>query len=407
MLKIEKGVLFFYSTITALLLAFFLGAYALEAFGVQYVTEGGFFVLKIHFYSYLILATFFYYFFKLRSGELTNVLGSLYIPWLALTFSVVWVIIYGLIRFGTSGMAYVVDTLLTPILLFPLVLSLTEKQKSNLIKIITALVIINSITALIEFLIRTPLWSPLYEMYFYFRSGAWFSHPLNNALIVASLTPILLATRIVNPFFMFSIVLISLFAFGARAATGLFIIFSGYALLVSLSGHYKKKGGLTHFNAIIYILAVLFLPMVIGFLVEKYDIGARIFNNLEIDASGQTRFDVYFVFSYLSLPEVLLGASNDVMLNIEYFIGNSVVENYIVGWILFYGLVGALPLIFFLFFFFLRIAINSNVYLRLSILSFVFISLTNNALTAKTPALLLLLLAIACSSQLKYRISGR
>lgn len=401
MLKIEKGHLFFWSIVIALLLAFFLGAYALETFGVQYVTEGGSAVLKIHFYSYLILVVFWCYIFNLRSGELAKLLGRLYVAWLALILAVLWIIVYGLMRFGTSGMAYVVDTLLTPILLFPLVLSLTENEKSITVKIIAALVIINSVTALFEFFTHTLLWEPLYEMYYYFRSGAWFSHPLNNALIVASLIPILIGSRFINPFLMFSVALMSLFAFGARAATGLFIVLSGLALSISLHEHYKQKGGLTYFNAIIYLLALLLIPLVVGFLIERYDLGARIFNNLTVEESGQARFDVYYVFSFLSFSEILTGASSDVMLNIEYFIGNSVVENYIVAWVLYYGLVGALPLSIALLYFLGKLAVYSSLYVKLSLISFILTSLTNNALTSKTPVLLFLFVSIACFYQQK------
>ncbi|MEY8252944.1 MAG: hypothetical protein RPR91_11220, partial [Colwellia sp.] len=115
--------------ILIVLTAFFLGAYLLENLGVQYVSEGGTPLLKIHVYSYLIMATVFICLLKFGIKGYVSALGEFKQAWLRAFGCIVFVILYGLYKQGMSGMAYLVDFIFTPLLFVPILLSLTNKQK--------------------------------------------------------------------------------------------------------------------------------------------------------------------------------------------------------------------------------------------------------------------------------------
>ena len=110
--------------ILTLLSAFFLGPYLLESISIQYVSKGGNPLFKIHIYSYLILLMVGLSFFTGKGTQYINALAELKPYWLICLTCISFVIVYGLLRQGMSGMAYVVDTLLTPLLIIPLLLSL-------------------------------------------------------------------------------------------------------------------------------------------------------------------------------------------------------------------------------------------------------------------------------------------
>jgi len=404
---IKRSNIYFVSLSIIVLLAFFMGAYVLENLGVQYVSEGGAVIFKIHLFSYVGLLVFVRFVFGLKKGEFVALLGELFWPWFFLLCSITWLIAYGFLRLGPSGMAYIVDTLLVPSLLFPIFLSINDEQKKKMIKLMVVLMAFNAITALLEFVFSVRLWPSENEWLSYFRSHAWMAHPLNNSLIMASLMPVLIFYRFINPVLLFGLTLIALFSFGARTATAIYLICSGVALLYTIRSSYIENRGLSFSQVITFLILLVVLPVVTYFLIIKFNIGARIFENLTIDASGQTRLDVFYVFNYLSNQELMYGASSDLVENISYFINNAVIENYIIGWLLLYGLIGSVPLVFALSYFFYCLFVRGGFVVRLSIISFALISVSNNALMAKTPALLFIFVVIACVVPVSLRRVGR
>ncbi|HDI3149821.1 TPA: hypothetical protein PMB01_003704, partial [Vibrio cholerae] len=96
--------------------AFVLGAFLLENMGVQYVSEGGNPILKIHVYSYLTIGIFSLMLFRVGFLNFIKPLDELKRVWLLSIISIVAVILYGLVRFGTAGLAYLIDSIFIPLL---------------------------------------------------------------------------------------------------------------------------------------------------------------------------------------------------------------------------------------------------------------------------------------------------
>lgn len=386
--------------ILSLLSAFFLGPYALEGLGIQYVSEGGSVFLKLHLYSYLIIMLFICFIARYGFNKIIQILGCLFSAWLLLMAAIFWVIAYGLYTSGFAGLAFFIDTLLIPMLIFPLVLSLSNEKKILISLLILALIVFNSFSSLFEYVQSTHILPLMHESFFYFRSQAWLAHPLNNSLIIASVVPVLISYRFINPLLLFGVILVSLLTFGARSATTIYFFLSGFSVVYFLFCEYRDKSGIDFVSLIIYAALVFLMPLTLYFLIANYNIGARIFENFVIDSSGQTRFDLFYAFDFLTLHEILFGVSFDFLDNIDHFIGNQIIENYLVAWMLGYGLIGAGPLILFFLNFLVKLFFVSGVFARMSVASFFLISITNNALSIKTSAFLFFLVCIASVKEL-------
>ena len=374
------------------LTAFILGGYLLENVGIKYVSEGGNPLVKIHISTYILILTV--AIFTLRRGinvPLTS-LKELRASWLISFLCIVLVIFYGLIRFGTSGMAYLVDTMVAPLLALYLLSQLSFTHKNKLLTLLAYLLFINSAIAILEFILGSTLISIEFSKFSHFRSTALLTHPLNNALITAALAPILMNYTRIPYLIYFTVVTLALFAFGGRAATGIFIL--GVFILVApkipafiATGVRVSKmrfaviQALAFFASIFTVLVITLTP-----------IGARILSKLHIDGSAQARFDVFLILEQLSPKEWLLGASQSLLDNVRFYIGVGTIENYIIGWTVSFGVICTVLLFISCYKLPFRLVFGKNKVMgKVTIFIFLLVSLTNNALTAKTPALLLLL----------------
>lgn len=376
--------------------AFFLGNHFLENIGVQYVSDGGSPIVKIHIYAYLIIILFVYLCLRYGPIRIMESTGEYRYCWLLSIISISIVSTYGLFRFGTSGLAYLVNTILAPVLLFPLVCRIDSDYKVRLLKLLSWLIFINSIVALVEFVAQQSLISVDIGNFSFYRSTAFLSHPLNNALITASLASILIRYSQVPRAIYSSVVLLALFAFGGRAAMAIFL---GTYILTSLN---ELKVFLTvgvrvnRYKAAAFPFILMATAVAVMLAVGFTPIGERILSKLFIDTSASARFDVFILLDQLSYHEWFLGARSSLLNNIEYFIGINVVENYMVGWILSFGLICCFLLTMAVYNVPLYIARNNGFLYIVVLASFILISLSNNALSSKTNALLFLFFSFGC-----------
>ncbi|WP_024590382.1 MULTISPECIES: VpsF family polysaccharide biosynthesis protein [unclassified Pseudoalteromonas] len=368
--------------------SFILGGYLLENLGIKYVSEGGNPLVKIHISTYILILTF--TFFTLRKGFFSPLknLKELRSAWLISVLSIVMVIIYGLFRFGTSGMAYLVDTMAAPLLAIYLLSQLSHIYKNKLLRLLAYLLFVNSLIAILEFILGSTLLSVEFSNFSYFRSSALLTHPLNNALITAALAPVLMRHTRIPYLIYFTVVIMALFAFGGRGATGMFLL-GMFLLLIPKVPSFISNGikisrirfaviqALAFFVSIFTILVITFTP-----------IGSRILSKLHIDGSAQARFDVFIILEQLNLAEWLFGASLSIMENIKFYIGINTIENYIIGWILSFGLIATILLLITCYSTSVKIALRGNSQSKVALFVLLGASVTNNALTTKTPVLL-------------------
>ncbi|MDN3473547.1 VpsF family polysaccharide biosynthesis protein [Pseudoalteromonas sp. APC 3355] len=383
--------------------SFILGGYLLEDLGVKYVSDGGSPLVKIHIYSYVLL--FFTVLLTLKKG-ISKPLGNLKelkSAWLISSLSVSIVVLYGLYRFGTSGMAYLIDTIVSALLAIYILSQLTNEHKDKLLKLVAYLLFINAVIAILEFILGKTLVDVSFSSFSHFRSTALLTHPLNNALITASLALLLLNKTKIPVFIYFTVMLIALFAFGGRGAAGMFL--AGFVIMTLPNSMRFFTAGIK-MSKLKFALAQAFFLLtliVIILILTLTPVGERIISKLYIDGSAQARFDVFIILEQLSISEWLLGASASIMNNIEFYIGINVIENYVIGWVVSFGLFGTILLLLSSFLISIKMVWKNDIYMQVSLLVLFAVSLTNNALTTKTPVIMLFFSCLYLVYSRKYK----
>ncbi|EJL7968471.1 hypothetical protein NM119_003713, partial [Vibrio cholerae] len=272
----------------------------------------------------------------------------------------------------------------------------SDSGKNYLLSLLSYFIFINACVAIVELILAQSIVAVEIGGFSTFRSTAFLAHPLNNALITASLTLLLMRYTKIPAVLYVSIVVLALFAFGGRAALGIFLLGIFFLILPKLrlffgDGLYYSKlkfaylQALVYFSAIAVILTVVFSP-----------IGERILSKLHIDNSAEARFDAFILLEQLSSSEWLFGASHGLLNDIVFYIGINVVENYLIGWILNFGLLGCIGLLFSTYLVPFMLVYKQGWSAKVVLISFILISVTNNALTVKTPALMFLMVVLAC-----------
>ncbi len=387
--------LLYKSIIIIIALSFILGGYALEQLGIQYASSGGSAIFKIHAYSYITLILFALLSINIGYNNILISLGEFYKIWLLSLSLLIFVIIYGVALHGLSGMAYLVNTFLSPLLIIPLLFNLSVKQLERVLRILAYFLLLNSVTSICEFIFKARVWELPYEQYGFFRSSAFLTHPLNNALVTISIS-LMLMNRTKAPQFLYLFIsTIALFAYGGRASLAVFLL-SSFIISMPLIWRFFTVGVYTNKLKLALLLLTGYISIIIFyFIAMETGITDRIMSKLYIDGSATARFDIFYLLKQLSFSEWIYGASSNLRSSIEIYLGISIIENYIVGWIFSFGLLGAIPLFLafslpLLFFFML-----GDIYQRVSISAFFLASLSNNSLTTKTPALLFLYITLA------------
>lgn len=383
---------------TILTVAFFLGTYLIENIGIQYVSSGGNPLFKLHLYSYLIMLVFFISCLRYGTFNFFNKMDALKSHWILSLMAISICMIYTLIRFGTSGAAYQIVTIFTPILIIPYLFYLGEKDKVKILELLSWLLFINSCVALIEIAMKQTVIPVEFTILSYFRSTAFLANPLNNALITASLAPVLIRYTKVPAGIYFLITSLSLFAYGGRTALAVFLITS---LLISIIGLRKfLTTGLviSKINLAIKQVQFLFINVILLYIITTTTIAERISNKLFVDDSAQARFDIFLLFEQLSFKEWIFGANASLIDNISFYLGIDIVENYFVSWILSLGLIGATLLFFSIYNLLLYFFRAGDLYSKVLIFNFSVVAFSNNALSSKTAVLLFVYVVLVCHS---------
>ena len=373
------------------LLAFFLGSYTLETIGIPYTSRGGSFVFKIHVYSLVILALT--GFMVLRRGShflLVRPVAQLGSAPFFFLISAGWVAVYGVIKSGTGGMAYIVDTLFTPALALFFLPHLKVIDRLRLTRLIGCLLIINTVIATVESLGKFYLINDTFN--WNGRAVALMAHPLNNGLILLVCFPLFIQyfksrTQVIAA----GLAILGMLGFGARAATALLLLpmlyLFGKAFIRFITAQTLSRKDTF---LIIYFGFIISIPGLL-LLVEHASLGNRFFDTVsagEVDTSAQTRLDVYNIFFHLTFNEWLNGATPQLIARIPDIINNDIVENFWIGWLLQFGVLGMLPIGLALIYFNGRMLMVGPPMIKLSALLFFLGSYTNNSLMAKTPLLL-------------------
>ena len=396
--------------ISGLTLSFVLSAQALDALGIPYDAPYGPMVAKLHPGSYLLAAA--WVFGLARHGNPLIValasarqqpLLSTYLGCMVLVF--VWVVV----RHGTSGAAYIIQTLWMPGLALLTLTLLARRRRRQTLAWLMVLLCANALLALAEYFGHfhfVPL--PAEQEGLLFRASAFLGHPLANANITVALLPALAlvpwrpALRVAA----IAVVLAAMLAFGGRTALGVGLAVYGLQLLLTvslraLSGRYSYLQ-LTGGGA-----GLLLGGVALGAALLASGLGARIFNNLTWDNSADVRLRAWEAFDHLRGADWWLGLSPVQIEHVSLAMGldprYEAIENFWVGTYLQFGLIGFLPFVAGLAALVLLMLVRGAPMLRSAVLVFFVVASAANTLSSKTVSLTLVSVLLLASTPQRRR----
>jgi hypothetical protein len=363
----------------------------------SYSIRGGFPILKIHPGSYLLMATFAALAFAKGAIPFTLARARAE-PWVFQFFLITFLVaLYELMRFGMSGLAYMVDALIIPPLALLLLHFASPQQRLSLAKLIINFIFFNSLMAIAEFVLKTHFLpaGPL-EGADYFRSTAILGHPLANALMTAPLLPLLflLNWSINRKLLYMTVYIVSILAYGARGAFAIGLTVFAAGMLLSGGALVRRRNLRATTFLIIIFIALLIGAGAIGVLLFGTDFGARIVQRAYLDDSAETRILIFRIFDVLTSDQIWQGLPlwriEILQQKYDFF---KYLENFWVIMLIGMGLPAFCLFAASFLLFIYGLQKSQHMLIRFAALSFILVASTNNSLSTKTPALLMFSLA--------------
>lgn len=321
------------------------------------------------------------------------------------------VFVWVLLRHGASGAAFIIESLWTPAVAVFVLYLLDRERHRQIVQIVMLLLIGNAVLALGEATLQTRLTQlrPAIEASFngpYFRASALFGHPLQNAMITVSLLPtvIILPWSLPQRILAGSLLALALLAFGGRASLGLGgLFYGGYLAYKAFVGVFR--GRFSYLQLTGGSLAVMLgLTALVG-LVAGTGLGARIFENLQLDSSASVRLRVWDAFSFLSDEDLWMGIAPAEIDHVSWRIGLDpvfeAIENFWIYLFMQFGIFGFLPFLLGLACLLAVLWKAANPPMRIGLLVYFLAASTANTLAAKTISLMLLTMVIVAAEALR------
>ncbi|MDF3838315.1 VpsF family polysaccharide biosynthesis protein [Cupriavidus basilensis] len=382
----------------------------LTAIGVPYITTTGNFIFKLHPGTYALLAAVAFGLLS-RGNPLTSAILSMrkHLPLVLHLCGILLLFGYSMLRYGPSGSAFLIETFMAPALIVLVLANFRASEQRFVYRFILGLLVVNSLIAIGETLLQQHLVPYIVSDGVaieeeYFRATSLLGHPLNNAIITASLLFSTLDMRS-RPA---KVLLIGLFAiallvFGGRAASIVAVgVLSAYLFIKAFSGIVTAR--FSYVQILGGALLALALTALFAGVVAVSGFGESIFSRLYLDDSAAIRMQNWQVFNYMTPGEILFGLSPQDIVQVMFRLGlHYPFETIEIPWIYMtmqFGLFGLAVLLVSLgsasVWFYRRTAAGG----RLALLVFFVIASTYSSLAAKNCALVLLFAAVASVSGL-------
>ncbi len=395
-----------------MVLRMMLSAPALHNMGFSYDLPGGApLPTKIHPGTYLLLLALFAglasHGHPLRSAWQLMVKHRLLSAYL---LCMVGVLVWAVLRHGTAGQAFFVDTLWTPGIAALTVVMHHRGRQRQLLQLLMLLLLANAAVAVIEAATHMRL-VPLFagrdgivEERF-FRASAFMGHPLANSLVTLSLMPVV----VVMPWSWrargaaLALLTLGLLSFGSRtnlAAVMLYALLACLPLALHLlRGQYNYRqitGGLVGLAAIFAALAGV---------VATTNLGERIFKNLKWDNSADVRLLAFDVLDHVRGTDLWFGISVERIEGIAGRVGIDLryeaIENFWVNLLVLLGVVGFSLFLVGLACLVMHLWRGARTPVKLAIVMFFLVASGANTLASKTSTLTVLAVVVQCAAALR------
>lgn len=320
--------------------------------GFNYSGEEGAFYEKLHPGTLLIYLSFFALLWG-QGNPLRQILTLLKYQrvFVFLLTLYLLLIFYVVVRSGFAGVAFLLDTHLTPPICAIVLCYTPFSYCRRALHCFVALCAFNSCIGIMESLGKFRIFNFDPTIAFMredtFRASALRGHPLNNAVMTALACFIVIDIRyqVWLKGLLLTLFLISLVAFGGRASllfTTLGLFFLGGITVMRQFGERR----ITLLQAILLAAGLMIIPaVIIGglYFAINSGMGERIAAHAHWDDSAQSRQLAFLVFNYLSRDDILFGINAQRIIDLSYVMNLSIplsdIEN---PWLLMLLTLGAL-----------------------------------------------------------------
>lgn len=370
-----------------------LGTPLLNALGYSHTNESGPIYFKLHPATYISLVLFL--FIILNFKDRIFLVFKYRKPYFLLLCSIVLVIFFLFIFGRSNSIAFIFDTLLAPTLFaisFPLN---NSKLRNMLIKVILGFFVLNCSLAILERGLDFNLFPVKGNTEIAgFRASALLGHPLNNALITATIMAFIFLSNNSKKYLLLLLGLISLICFGTRGALygfgSLTFIFIFYQILF----YYKTSAqSLNRNNSQNYrkhlITFLIFAIISTSFIIVYTKLGERLMSVSYFDeSSAAARLDVLSILDMYSFSDFIFGVNQKKLEMSLWSIQISIIENFWIQWLFKFGAISFVILVISL----LKGLMSSVKYYKnmeklYLLVMFFIVASTNNSLATSTTAL--------------------
>lgn len=369
----------------AVMFALFVSGAALNYLGLNYSGDESVSGMKIHPYVLITLVAIVILAMSFGSTRSRLTDKRFRIP-IICSVLVITILIFRSFGSGRQSLGFAVDTLVSALWVAAIVPFLSDRVAKRVWQMGFAFVIVECSIAIIEVVAKINF-IPIDTWYgSYFRATALHGHPLNNALVLVTVSVSLQvsAARKIS-ILIFIATIGALSAFGSRGAIVVYLLINIVWII---------RFGLRSYGKLVSVMTgIPVISLVLVWILFSGALGDRIANVGAYDDSSGVRLQSIQMLQDLNWSNLIVGVGSDQVLKSMNQANVNVIENFLVAYIFMFGL--ACTLILFLCFWIsvkelskLWSGASSRIVYMVFII-FLMTALTNNSLVTKTPALYL------------------
>jgi hypothetical protein len=387
-----------------------LSAPTLAALGIPYDIPQGSFPAKIHPGTYLLALTCLSAWADARFGWQGLRRACQGQPLLAAyLLCMLSCFVWAVARHGPAGLAFYIDTLLTPAVAGLLLMGQPDSVRSLMLQLIMAVLLLNAALALAEYvgkahLVPGVMGASEADNGGFFRSAALLGHPLSNAKITVAALPF--ATRLPWPsgwrVLTAVTMALALLSFGGRTSLAVGGLFYGGALMAWLFLR-LLEGRFNYLQLTGAGLGGVLLMATVATGVIASGLGDRVFQNFTWDNSADVRFVIWRTLDHFHDLDLWMGLPIPGIDQLAGRVGIDMrfeaIENFWLYQFLLLGIVGFVPFVLGMALMAAHLLRHAQAGLGLAVIVYFVVASGTNSLASKTISLLVLTVLVTASQK--------
>ena len=315
--------------------------------------------------------------------------------------SVLLLVVYLYVTGNATEISFIADALVMPGLFYAYAQSLKPETHRKLLKLALTLIMINAFWAMAEKVLSINIF-PLVETSYgsSFRSTALLGHPLNNGLITLIFILYILVAdfKTTQKNLYLAILFVSLICFGARGCLAVAAI--AILLLYLFPLFFSKRRYFVKTNKSLAIAIIVILCSGLVYITLNTSFGDRLVKVSFFDSSADVRVQALNLIDFNALQDFLWARPQTKIDSMASEAGVAIIENFIIIWVLKFGLVFTVFILASLFYFLINCSeVRNKKIMFLVVLLFIAAATTNNSLAGNTQALIIFVAVFAYPSE--------